>query len=69
MNHHPATLTAPVTQRGSSWKVTAHTINGQRYHYSMETERDADLLAIALQTHSKEIAETEVRPLSTSLPT
>lgn len=53
----------PDNARKGSWKVTARTISGHSYHYSMETERDADLLAIALQAHSKEIAETHVRPL------
>lgn len=57
-----STTSMPATARKGAWKVTARTIGGQRYHYQMETERDADLFAIALQAHSKEIAETEVSP-------
>lgn len=55
-------LTSPAAPRKGAWKVTARTLSGQRYHYSVDTERDADLFAIALQTHGKEIAETEVTP-------
>ena len=46
MTNHPVSLTAH-TRKGA-WKVTARTISGHSYHYHMETERDADLLAIAL---------------------
>lgn len=50
MTNHPVSLTAH-TRKGA-WKVTARTISGHSYHYHMETERDADLLAIALQALS-----------------
>ena len=63
MTNHPVSLTAH-TRKGA-WKVTARTISGHSYHYHMETERDADLLAIALQAHSRHIAETQVHLLST----
>ena len=63
MTNHPVSLSAH-TRKGA-WKVTARTISGHSYHYHMETERDADLLAIALQAHSRDIAETQVHLLST----
>ena len=63
MSRLPATTNTSASPRKAAWKVTAHTLSGHRYHYNMETERDADLLAIALQAHSKEIIEAQVHPL------
>ena len=62
MSRLPVPVNTSANPRKGTWKVTARTLGGHSYHYCMETERDADLLAILLQAHCKDIAEAEVSP-------
>ncbi|MCM1077784.1 MAG: hypothetical protein NC411_10540 [Bacteroides sp.] len=45
-----------------TWTVTATTLSGKRFHFRMETERDADALALILHAHGRDIARTQVNP-------
>ncbi len=50
------------TPRKGDWKVTVTTHSGKRFNYNLDTESDADLLAIALTAHSRDIASADVLP-------
>ncbi|MCM1356464.1 MAG: hypothetical protein NC212_08685 [Staphylococcus sp.] len=58
MNQQQPRLSTPE----DTWMVTAVTLSGQRYRFHMETERDADALALILHAHGRDIATTEVTP-------
>lgn len=45
-----------------AWQVTATTHSGKRYHYRMDTERDARALELMLHVHGRDIADTKVEP-------
>lgn len=60
---HPSTSRpASCATRKGTWKVIARTAEGKQFHYNVDTERDADLFAIALMAHSREIVDTDVIP-------
>lgn len=46
--------------RKGDWKVTVRTLDGKRFHYWADTEKDADLMALALQFHGRDVAEAVV---------
>ena len=44
------------------WKVIAIDANGKKWHYRMDTEKDAELLSKALLFHSLAVVDTEIHP-------
>lgn len=62
MPHTTPSRPVSASTRKGAWKVTARTIEGKQFHYNVDTERDADLFAIALMAHSREIVDTDVNP-------
>ncbi len=48
--------------RKGAWRVIVETLAGQKYRYNVDTERDADALALAVSAHSRDVARTQVVP-------